>query len=271
MESELVFCFFLFFLVRVLKKVKMVSAAPNFRKVTVRRKLEMYVFMDNIYLKNGKHGQVGKTIWKSYQNGFYIRIFQTTYFKCRGQGGNKCPATGKILDGDEDTFVPTGGRHNHLGTDSDKIKIFDTKDKLMQAISQPVTSKKAAYLDCLASLPEDQRINFGSYKSMKSTLKRRASGKYPKCGSLRELCRQLTDHPVVSQELGKLDGKNFFRRYIRVDRRSKAALFLNEDAVQASSIYDTILVDGTFRTRPAFCAQILIIFRLVNGAVSRKT
>lgn len=58
MEFDLVLCFFVIFILLVLGKVKPVQAVANYQKVFLRDNLSAVVYLDYIFVKNGKHGQV---------------------------------------------------------------------------------------------------------------------------------------------------------------------------------------------------------------------
>lgn len=64
-----------------------------------------------------------------------------------------------------------------------------------------------------------------------------------------------------------LDGAPFYQKCL-FDGTKRAILFLNPKAVEQATINDMIFVDGTFRTCPLKCAQLLIIVRIIKGSVS---
>lgn len=119
-------------------------------------------------------------------------------------------------------------------------------------------------------MPEHLRPLLGEYKQMESSLRKHSRKDQIPCKNLRDLDRILgrnTQHPGTREKYGLIDNQRFYRSHF-VAGRHEAVLFLNEVAVDRATIRDTILVDGTFRTRPLDCAQVLVIHRLIDDAVS---
>lgn len=159
------------------------------------------------------------------------------------------------------------GVHNHIETHADTIRVLQARTNLRDAVTQPLLIPNKAYQFELAALPEELRPLFGTYRSVKSSLHRHKKKKHPQCRNFAELDHLLTRNADIKKTYGEIDQKPFYRRYFN-DGINDAVIFLNSAAVEEASICDMILVDGTFRTRPLKCAQILVIFRLIGGTVS---
>lgn len=157
--------------------------------------------------------------------------------------------------------------HNHVESHADTIRVLQARTNLRNQMKEPLCHRPKAYLQELAALPEQLRPLFGTYRSVKSALRKLTLKSYPKCGDFTELDRLLTQNAVIKEKFGTVDGKQFYHRYFN-DGINDAVLFLNSAAIEEATICDMILVDGTFRARPMKCAQILVIFRLIAGAVS---
>lgn len=157
--------------------------------------------------------------------------------------------------------------HNHVENHSSDILLMEARHTLNEAVQNPTCNRKNAYQVELAKIPENLRHYFGTYKSLKSSLRTLAVKAFPKCKNLVELDLLLKQNQKIKETLGQIDGKRFYRRRFH-DGRHDAVLFLNPVAVSKATITDMLLVDGTFRTTPLKCAQTLVIYRVVGGAVS---
>lgn len=104
---------------------------------------------------------------------------------------------------------------------------------------------------------------------MESGLRKLSSQNFPKCRTLIDLDLLLTQDSNIKKSFGTIDGHRFYQKRL-FDGRSNAILFLNPMAVAhpSGTIADTIFVDGTFRTCPLKCAQVLIIYRVIAEVVS---
>lgn len=181
-----------------------------------------------------------------------------------------CPASGKISPNQPDTFQIINAAHNHLESHADTIRVLAAKTNLRNRVKIPLCMKSHAYLEELAKLPDELRPIFGSYKKVGSGLRKLKMKSFPKCTNFAELDRLLTQNVGIREQFARIDGNPFYRKYFN-DGTNDALLFLNQAAVDEATINDMILVDGTFRARPLKCAQILVIFRLIAGAVSYCT
>lgn len=164
----------------------------------------------------------------------------------------------------------TNGQHTHQDTHADVIIVLKHKTNIREKVKLPAASRVTIFREELSKVPQRLRHFLGEYKQMESSLRKLSRKHQVPCKSLRDLDRLLcqnTQHPNMRNEYGMIDNQRFYRGHFQVDRH-EAVLFLNGDAVDKATIGDTILVDGTFRTRPLDCAQVLIIHRLTDNAVS---
>lgn len=102
---------------------------------------------------------------------------------------------------------------------------------------------------------------------MESSLRKLANKEFPSCDTLVNLDLLLNQNARIKNSFGTIDGEPFYHKCL-FDGRKRAALFLNPKAVDSAAINDMIFVDGTFRTCPLGCAQLLIIFRIIKETVS---
>lgn len=104
---------------------------------------------------------------------------------------------------------------------------------------------------------------------MESGLRKLVIRQLPKCRTLMELDLILTQNNNIMNSFGLIDGQRFYQKLF-FDGKNNAVLFLNPKAVThpGATIADTIFVDGTFRTSPLKCAQVLIIYRIIEDVVS---
>lgn len=105
---------------------------------------------------------------------------------------------------------------------------------------------------------------------MESSLRKLARKTFPPCKTLVDLETLLTQNDRIKNTFATIDGAPFYQTCL-FDGLKRAALFLNPKAVEEALINDMIFVDGTFRTCPLKCAQLLVIFRIIKGTVSPKT
>lgn len=164
----------------------------------------------------------------------------------------------------------TNGLHTHQLTHADTIAVLNHKTNVREKVKLPAASRVSIYREELAKIPKRLRPLFGEYKQMESALRKLSRKNQVPCQNLTDLDHilgQNTQHPAVRNAYGMIDNQRFYRGHFRAGRH-EAVLFLNEDAVDSAAMGDMILVDGTFRTRPLGCAQVLIIHRLIDGAVS---
>ena len=106
-----------------------------------------------------------------------------------------------------------------------------------------------------------------SYDQVRRTICRRRAEKFPPCSSIQELHEILENDEV--EDLTKVRGKEMYYGMVKTSRDTgQALIFLNPLVNEVSKIGATLFVDGTFRTTPLGCAQVLNMFREVNGTVS---
>lgn len=254
-------------MVLVLGKVKRVMAVGNFGTVFLKAETETPVFNDYIFIKDGGAKPMVSVAIISISKELYNISFQAQYYKCKTRG---CKAKGKIDFLHPDTFILTNGEHTHQFTHADIVTVLNHKTNVRGKVKVPAASRVTIYREELAKIPKRLRPLFGEYKQQESALRKLSRKHLVPCQNLTELDEilgQNTQHPEVKHQYGMIDNQRFYRGHFRAGRH-EAVLFLNEDAVDRAAMGDTILVDGTFRTRPLECAQVLIIHRLIDGAVS---
>lgn len=73
-----------------------------------------------------------------------------SYYGCKGQNGEKCRASGKILPANPQSFVEIKGEHNHDGDHADEAEKLESEEDLRKAVKNPLCRRHEAFQSNLA-------------------------------------------------------------------------------------------------------------------------
>lgn len=188
-----------------------------------------------------------------------------TYYRCIEEN---CAASGKVFPHQPGIFVPARQKlHYHRGDHKVRASYLEKNAEMAKEAQETFRPRFQIYMDHHAKMTLAEKTFAKPYSQRKCFLYGRQTKGLPKFGGLEELSAELDRDPILRRKLTEVDDKISYMGSVRGNNGDVGVIFINPEVQQAATTGATLAIDGTFKTAILKSAQILNMFREVDGVL----